>query len=224
MEHLPFYIPLVMGLSTFLAIYLFIRSAQAYTTRIWVLLILWLVVQAGISFSGFYTVTNVLPPRFLLAVLPPALLILFLFVSSRGRKFIDGLDLKALTLLHLVRIPVEIVLLWLYQYKKVPELMTFEGQNFDIFSGLTAPLIYYLAFVRKSIGTGIMLMWNFVCLILLANIVSTAILSAPSPFQQFAFEQPNVGIFYFPFIWLPCCIVPVVLLAHLAAIRQLMNE
>jgi hypothetical protein len=43
------------------------------------------------------------------------------------------------------------------------------------------------------------------------------------PFQQFAFDQPNIAVLYFPFIWLPSCVVPLVLLSHLAAIRQLSN-
>jgi hypothetical protein len=60
--------------------------------------------------------------------------------------------------------------------------------------------------------------------IALLNIVINAVLSIPSPFQQFAFEQPNVAVLYFPFVWLPCCIVPIVLFAHLAAIKQLWNK
>lgn len=102
--------------------------------------------------------------------------------------------------------------------------MTFEGSNFDILSGLSAPLIYYFGFVKKNFSKKIMLIWNAVCLGLLMNIVITAILSSPFPFQQFAFDQPNIAILYFPFIWLPCCIVPVVLLSHLAAIKQLLKK
>ena len=63
--------------------------------------------------------------------------------------------------------------------------------------------------------------WNVICLALLFNIVFTAVFSVQSPFQQFAFDQPNIAVLYFPFIWLPCCIVPLVLLSHLAAIRQI---
>jgi hypothetical protein len=54
----------------------------------------------------------------------------------------------------------------------------------------------------------------------LANIVIIAILSAPTPMQKFGFEQPNVGVVYFPFIWLPTIIVPIVLFAHLASLLQ----
>ena len=134
------------------------------------------------------------------------------------------MDLKMLTWLHIVRIPVELVLLWLFQNGQVPELMTFEGRNFDILSGLTAPLIIYFGFIKKSLSNKMIIAWNTLCLVLLFNIVGTAVFSAPFPFQKFAFEQPNIGVFYFPFVWLPGVIVPLVLFAHLSAIRKLVKN
>jgi len=102
--------------------------------------------------------------------------------------------------------------------------MTFEGRNFDILSGITAPVIYYFGFKGKGLNTKLLLTWNFICLTLLINIVINAILSVPFSFQKFGFDQPNIALLYFPFIWLPCCIVPLVLLAHLASIRKLLKE
>jgi len=222
MENLPAYISIIFGLTTFLTAWLFYKAA-GNSKPVLLIILIWLAVQALIAGSGFYTVTDTLPPRFLLLVLPPFLGITGLFMSPKGRKFIDNLDLKILTILHTIRIPVEIVLFFLFTYKAVPELMTFEGRNFDILSGITAPLIFYFAFVRKQLSRKIILIWNVICLGLLVNIVSNAILSAPFPFQQFAFDQPNIAVLHFPFIWLPCCVVPVILLSHLAAIRQLSN-
>ena len=89
--------------------------------------------------SKFYTVTTALPPRFALALLPPLVFIAGLFLAKSGRRFLDGLSAKWLTLLHVVRVPVELALLWLFLHGYVPQLMTFEGRNFDVFSGLTAP-------------------------------------------------------------------------------------
>jgi hypothetical protein len=148
--------------------------------------------------------------------------VVFLFLLPRGRAFINGWNARWLTYLHLVRIPVEIVLFWLFLQKQVPQLMTFEGRNFDILSGLTAPAIAYLGCKQLKWGRRLLLAWNCICLALLINIVVHAVLSAPFAFQQFAFEQPNVAILYFPFIWLPGFIVPVVLLSHLVVIRKLL--
>jgi hypothetical protein len=105
----------------------------------------------------------------------------------------------------------------------VPAIMTFEGRNFDILCGLTAPLIYYFGYIKKTLSKNILIAWNVLCLLLLANVVVIAILSAPFAFQKFGFEQPNIAIFYFPFIWLPGFIVPVALFTHLVALRRLIS-
>jgi hypothetical protein len=177
----------------------------------------------GIALTGFYVQTNTIPPRFLLMVLPPMALILVLFNTQKGKEFIDQLNPKYVYLLHIVRIPVELVLFWLSLEKVVPELMTFEGRNFDIISGITAPLVYYFGFLKNKLSKNMLLAWNFLCLALLINIVVHAILSAPFAFQQLAFEQPNIAVLYFPFNWLPSLVVPLVLFAHLASIRQLLR-
>ena len=102
--------------------------------------------------------------------------------------------------------------------------MTFEGRNFDIVAGITAPLIAYFGLTKAKLNRQAILIWNFVCLGLLVNIVANALLSAPSPIQKFAFDQPNIAILNFPFIWLPTFIVPVVLFGHLTSIKQLIQH
>ncbi|WP_254448726.1 hypothetical protein [Spirosoma rhododendri] len=174
-----------------------------------------------VAFTGFYRRTNTIPPRLALLIGPPLLFIIGLFVTKRGRQFIDSLRLDQLTVLHFIRINVEIILFMLFISKAIPEVMTFEGRNFDILAGLTAPLVYYLAFVRRQLSQRALLFWNLLCLGLLTNIVVTALLSAPTPFQRLAFDQPNIAIQYFPFVWLPSVVVPIVLFSHLTAIRRL---
>lgn len=221
MDNLPTFISIVFGLTSILTIGLFYKATR-HSKMTLVVLLIWLILQSGIGLSGFYLVTDTIPPRFLLLVLPPVLLITGLFATAKGRQFIDRLDLKTLTILHIIRIPVELVLFWLFVNKAVPELMTFEGRNFDILSGISAPLIFYLAFSKNRINRKLLLFWNYICLGLLVNIVSHAVLSAPFPFQQFAFDQPNIAVLYFPFNCLPSIVVPLVLFSHLAAIRQIL--
>jgi hypothetical protein len=222
METLPLHISLTFGITTLISIWIFYKATQQSILTLSILTG-WIILQTFIAKSGFYLVTNTFPPRFLLLVLPPLLFIILLFLLPKGRKFLDSLDPKMLTLLHIVRIPVELVLFWLFLHKTVPQLMTFEGRNFDILSGLTAPFIFYFGFVKRKLNRKLILAWNFICLLLLLNIVVNAIFSAPFPFQKFAFDQPNIAILYFPFIWLPCCVVPLVLLSHLASIRKLLK-
>jgi len=223
MENIPFYIPVVFIVTTALTLLLLYKASR--NAKIVLLIsLLWLAVQTGLGLNEFYLVTDTIPPRFAVAVIPPVLLIIGSFITKRGKAFLDKLDTKWLTLLHTVRAPVEMVLFWLFVQKYVPELMTFEGRNLDILSGISAPLIFYFGYVQRKLGRNMLLVWNFVCLALLFNIVIHAMLSAPSPFQQFAFDQPNVGVLYFPFIWLPSFVVPAVLFSHLVSIRQLIRK
>lgn len=184
---------------------------------------IWLFFQSYLSITGVYSDnTEALPPKIVIfGILPMLFSITMVFISKRGRCWMDTLSLKALTYLHVIRIPVEIGLYLLYMDKLVPQLMTFEGRNFDILAGITAPIVAYF-FVIKKIMPKMVLVWNFVCLAFLIHVVIIAFLSAPSPFQRLAFEQPNVAILHFPFVWLPTFIVPVVLLAHLVALRKLL--
>ena len=126
-----------------------------------------------------------------------------------------------ITYINIVRIPVEIVLFFLFTWKVIPELMTFEGRNFDIFAGITAPIIAYYGIQNGKLNRNGILIWNLICLILLLNIVVNAFLSTPSSFQKFAFEQPNIAILNFPFSWLPTFIVPIIMFGHLVSIRKL---
>jgi hypothetical protein len=210
----------VFVLVTFICVWMFYR-ASGRSRQVLLVSCGWLILQAGVTLTGFYRDFNTLPPRILFALIPALLFIAGLFFTSKGRAFLDSLNPAWLTYLHAVRIPVEIVLLLLFLEGLIPEVMTFEGRNFDILAGLSAPFVAIYGYVKKTIGRTGLLIWNFVCIGLLVNIVTTAVLSAPFPFQQLAFDQPNMAVFYYPFIWLPAFIVPIVLLAHLAVIRQL---
>lgn len=220
---LPIYVSIVFILTVMLTLYFMIKAGARSVVAISILLLL-LIYQGVLGYSSFFTVTDTMPPRFPLLVLPSFLILLFLFVTKKGNHFLDNLDSRWLTGLHIVRLPVEIVLFWLFVHKQIPQLMTFEGRNFDIVSGITAPLIVYVGYIKRKLGKPGLLLWNFICLGLVLNILINGLLSAPTPIQQFAFDQPNVGVLYFPFVWLPGFIVPAVLFAHLVCIRQMLKK
>ncbi|QKX06810.1 hypothetical protein HN014_18445 [Aquimarina sp. TRL1] len=231
---LPISISLFFGVTTLLTFLLFIwvirRASQEGIRKkaipIAIGLLFWLLLQAVLMLQGIYnTDRESFPPNIMLYGLFPAILgILLLFVTPRGRWFADNLPLKNITYLHLVRIPVELILYGLFIYGTIPELMTFEGRNFDILAGFTAPFIAYYGVHKNKLPRSLIVIWNLICLALLINIVINALLSAPFPLQQFAFEQPNIAVLNFPFSWLPTFIVPVVLLMHLIALRQLLLQ
>ena len=224
---LPNYIVIIFLLTVALTFYLFILSVKNRAATSLVLL-LWLALTGFLALKGVFQNTSAVPPRLALVMVPALLLIILLMVTKKGRSFSDSLDLRKLTLVHIVRIPVEVILYLLATHKLIPGLMTFAGRNFDIISGITAPIIYFTCFTggdgnSRVRNRTLLLAWNFICLALLLNIIINAVLSLPFPFQQFAFDQPNAAVLYFPFTWLPVFIVVIVLYSHLAAIRQLLK-
>ncbi len=221
-EALPFYVSYLFLATTVLTLWFFYQASRS-KLAIFVVLA-YVALQGIVSDTGFYAVNNVMPPRFILLVLPALALMIIMFSTKQGKAFMDSLDHTWLTYLHTIRIPVELTLYFLFIHQLVPALMTFEGRNFDIISGVTAPLIAYWGYTRKKLSRNVLLVWNFVCLALLLNIVSISILSAQTPFQQWAFDQPNTGVLYFPFTWLPGFIVPMVLFSHLVSIRALLKK
>jgi len=68
------------------------------------------------------------------------------------------------------------------------------------------------------------MIWNILCLILVYNIVITAILSTKTPFQILSFEQPNDAVAYLPFAFLPSVIVPIVFFSHFASLYRLFTK
>ena len=220
--HLPAYITVIFLLTVALALF-FLWKASLSVPAVLVPL-LWMVVTGIAAYRGFFLHLSGMPPRIAFAIVPMLVLIVLQLTTKKGQRFTGSLDMRTLTLLSIVRVPVELCLYWLSQHKAVPELMTFAGRNFDIISGLTAPLIFFACFKGGELrNKKLLLAWNIMALILLLNIVINAILSLPLPFQQFAFDQPNIAVLYFPFSWLPSFIVMLVLFSHLVMIKRLLT-
>ncbi|MFT6000256.1 MAG: hypothetical protein ACI81P_002717 [Neolewinella sp.] len=205
--------------TTLLAIYFF---AWAHRTprKLAMVLLGYSAVQYIVGATGFYENTESLPPRFLLNILPTFIGIFWLFFSKGGKELLAGFDREKLMWLHIVRVPVELVLYGLFIAGQIPEIMTFAGNNFDIVMGLTAPAILYFGYGKNWVSPGLIKIWHIVGVILLVNIIITAILSAPFPFQQFGLEQPNVGILQAPFNLLAAVVAPLVLVAHFIGLKR----
>lgn len=141
-------------------------------------------------------------------------------ISPLGTRLASGLPLSTLVGYQSYRIGVELILVGLERYAVIPARMTAAGSNFDIVTGLTAPIIAWLL-ARGTVGTRIALVWNVIGLGLLANVVITALLSMPTAARVFhdriAFTLPTRA----PFIWLPTLLAQAGLLGHILVFRAL---
>jgi hypothetical protein len=229
-EQLPAYVSIVFILTTVATIGLLLSAVRSVSLDIFpskllaFLLPFWLFLTGSLAMYGFYAEGTMFPPRIaLFAVLPAVLFIIISFLPFR-KILIERLPLFGLTLIHVVRIPVELTLYWLAVGGLVPQVMTFAGSNFDILSGIFALAVLVLGFRDRRPNRTVLIAFNVLGLLLLVNIVSIAILSLRTPIQQFGFEQPNRAVLYFPYVWLPALIVPIVLFSHLAALWKLITN
>jgi len=151
-------------------------------------------------------------------VIPFVTIVVFTF-SKRTLPILSSVSRKSITGLQVFRFFVELLLWASFVENLLPVQMTFEGRNWDILSGLTAPLAA-LFLSRSRWGLAI---WNLACLGLLVNIVTVAILSMPTDLRVFNNEPANTIVAEFPFILLPGMLVPLAYGLSLLSLRQVFS-
>lgn len=210
-------------LATAITTLLFFHWFNARPTKVTLCLLLWGVLHSGLAYVGFYENVTARPPRFAFILLP-AFVAIGYGLSPKALEWAAARRNTTIsTFLHSVRLPVELTLHYLFLQQLVPELMTYTGRNFDIIMGITAPIIGYLHY-KQQLSTKLLIVWNVVGLLLVSFILFNGVLSAELPIQQFAFDQPNVALKYFPFVLLPALIVPLVMYTHLTDIILLRRK
>ena len=113
MENVSMLINILFVVTVIAAVLLFWRATQ-YSRRVIILVSIWIILQSVLGIKGFYTNWDASPARFPMMIIPAVIFIIILFLTTRGRNFIDSLNLETLTILHTIRIPVEISLYYLF--------------------------------------------------------------------------------------------------------------
>jgi len=232
LSNVPDYVYITFILLCGITLFFFIRLlvapliATAQTKSAWIIglgIFVWLGLHSSLALQGYYTSQYIFLPRVLLMLLPPILAIVVALIFLWKSDYINRLSLKTMTNIHVFRFPLELVVFTgLASSGNIPEIMTLYGRNPDILVGITAPIIGYLYFSKKSISPRILLAWNIISLLMLINISTIAILSLPYPFQQFGLDQPNVAVINFPFIFLPCFLVALAYFCHIMSIYKIL--
>ena len=222
LEEIPLAINALFICTTALTLVLF-YVANGRPIKTILMLIGWCTFLCVLACNHFFADTRSFPPHFAVAMVP-AVFTIIIGLLPKNRKRTEIKRNRAMgTLMHLIRVPIEIVLFFLFVHGTIPELMTFSGRNFDVLSGLTAPIIAFLV-LKGKIGRKALIAWNVVCVILVVTVLVHGLFSAEFAFQRLAFEQPNRAVMYFPFILLPGVVVPLVIYSHLHDIIVLVKK
>lgn len=182
----------------------------------------WIILISILTFNGFFEDFGN-PPRLMLFVAVCMVTILLLLAFPHSRAFLNEIPITTLHYLHIIRVPVEMVLLWLSAYAMVPQELTFEGSSLDIISGISAPFAAVFMVGSRSKSKIGAIIWNLMALGLLINVVGRAIALTPY-FYNPGIEDAvgNTAVFYFPYVLLPTFVVPAVFFSHLVSLSQLL--
>ena len=187
-------------------------------------IIVWVITLTVLSVSGFFNEFSMFPPRVVIVLIIPLLTIIFLTFSKSLTVILSGIPAQWLVYIQSFRIVVEILLWMLFMDNLLPVQMTFEGRNWDILVGITAPFIGYLCFHGNRYRRNLAIVWNVLGLLLLLNILIIAVLSMPTSIRLFMNEPANTIVATFPFVFLPGILVPVAYTMHIFSLKQLIGN
>ena len=105
----------------------------------------------------------------------------------------------------------------------MPVQMSYSGFNLDILTGISA-IIVAIVVARRPGSLVLVRIWNTAGIVLLANIVTIALLSTPTPFRVFQNEPANEWIAHAPWVWLPTVFVLAAIVGHILVYRRLRME
>jgi hypothetical protein len=184
--------------------------------------IIWLFATAVLSFYNFFIEFDQLY-RLILLISFPLVVVLLTMSTSSSRSFLHQMPLTTLTYIHIVRVPLEITFWWLALEGIITSKMTFEGTNYDILSGISAPFaaIFLVGLRSKSrIGATI---WNLVALALSVYVLKTALSVSPY-INPSPGNDSNFVLFRFPFVWVFGFVFPVIIGSHLLSLFKIIAD
>jgi hypothetical protein len=199
------------------------EKKKSVTNRIVIGFVLWMVIVSAWSASGKMSDFSLFPFNFApILIIPMVTVVAFLFSKGLG-EVLENIAAENLIRLQVFRLFVEILLWMLFIQSLIPVQMTFEGRNFDILAGVSAPIISLLV-SQKKLSNTVAIIWNVLCLGLLVNIVSIALMSTPTPIRVFMNEPSSSIVAQFPISWLPGFLVPLAYTLHFFSLKQLLAE
>ena len=143
--------------------------------------------------------------------------------SRLGLRIATGIPLAALVGVQAFRFPLEMMLHRAFREGLMPVQMSYSGFNFDILTGLSA-IGVALYLVKRPHALGVVRVWNVAGIVLLANVLTIAVLSTPTPIRVFHNEPANEWIAHAPWVWLPAVFVVAAIIGHIIVFRRLRYE
>lgn len=182
---------------------------------------LWLAYLTILSVTGILRDLN-MPPKFLLLIFLPLIVgTIFFWRHAKNSAVLHAIPRTWLIYFQSFRIVVELLLLFTFFEGIVPQSATFEGLNFDVIMGLSAP--FFGMYVAKNPNRKtIQLVWNclgigmvlFVAFIIASSIYFPSIWNSSTPLVSMRFVE-------MPYLLLAGYLAPMAIFVHVVSLIQL---
>jgi hypothetical protein len=180
----------------------------------------WLGLTLFLGWQGiFRSALNQQVPLIALAIGIPILVgALFIGASKQVREIIEAVPQSQLVAFQFYRV-LGVTFLVVYAAGQLPGIFALPAGWGDLIVGLTALIVG--ARVARRGNDQLVALWNWLGIIDLLIAVATGFLSAPSRFQIFSLDAPNVLIGSFPLVMIPIFAVPLSIVLHLASLSKI---
>jgi hypothetical protein len=161
------------------------------------------------------------PPNIAFAIAVPTILGSLLVRSQTFMRWISHVPLHVLVGVQLYRVLGGLFLI-AYAQGDMPGEFALPAGIGDILVGLGAVIVAVVLLKRgERRARSLVLAWCAFGILDLVVAVATGFLSAPSPIQQLAIDNPNAAIVSYPFVLIPTFLVPVSIILHVYVIARL---
>jgi hypothetical protein len=178
----------------------------------------WLILTAWLATTGVLSDWAARPPRLPLVVAGALALGLVLQRTAAFRALLGSTSIYWPIGLQIFRFAVETILFALHRTGRAPVQVTFEGRNFDILVGLTAPIVAW-SVARGRASPWLVVGWNALGLGVLVNTMAVVATSTPGPLFLWP-GAPFTELMRWPLVWLPAFLAPLAVMLHVASLQQ----
>lgn len=202
----------------------FHRAGSNWRT-LWIGAALWVAYISLLAHFGVFRDFS-LPPRIpLLLVLPAITWIFWYYKTGRQRSLLNRVPRWQPVAFQTFRIAVEFMILGVVLRGIGPKEPSMEGYNYDIITGLTAPLIAIAVYHWKVLSEKWVFWWNIMGLLWLVNVVFIFISLGVAP-QIWGYDSipisPDFG--QMPYLLIPGFFMPSAVFMHVFSLMQLKGK
>lgn len=164
-----------------------------------------------------------MPPKFpLLIFLPLSIFMVVFYITNKNSAVIHAIPVRWPIIFQSFRIAVEFLLLFTFYRSVIPVQATFEGLNFDILMGITAPAIAFLIYRQNAVNKIIAYAWNLLGIILILFVGFIIATGIYFPSLWGVSESLVADDFIrLPFLLIPTFLAPAGIFMHVVSLIQL---